>query len=128
VPTARTPTGPAAELVTIREKHGMVRRGGRWMLPRRLVLRTAWCKVLLDLTKAVPSGSELVIEMRVRGCHVELVLAPGMVVDANELSVRHGRLAISSDAGDGTPETLLIRLTGRMRHGVIDTRWPAPPT
>ena len=27
--------------------------------------------------------------MRVRGGNVELVLAPGMVVDANELSVRH---------------------------------------
>jgi len=29
------PTGPAAELVKIREKHGMVRRDGRWTLPRR---------------------------------------------------------------------------------------------
>ena len=55
--------------------------------------------------------------MRVSGGHVELVLAPGMVVNANELSVRHGALAISRDAGDGTPETLHIRLTGRMRHG-----------
>jgi Domain of unknown function (DUF1707) len=127
LPLAGTSTGPAAELITIKEKHGSVRRDGRWKLPHRLALRTAWCDVMLDLTSAVRSGPELVIEMRVRGGHVELVLGPGMVVDANELSVRHTRLTISRDAGDGTPETLCVRLVGRMRHGRVSTRWLAPP-
>jgi hypothetical protein len=126
LPLAGTPAGPAAELLTINGRHGTVRRDGRWALPRRLALRTAWCDVLLDLTSAVRSGPELVIDMRVRGGNVELVLAPGMVVDANELTVRHSRLAISRDAGDNTPETLHVRLVGRMRHGRIDTRWVAP--
>jgi hypothetical protein len=103
-----------------------VRRDGRWTLPHRLALRTVWCDVMLDLTSAVPSGPELVIEFQVRGGDVELVLAPGMVVDANELAVRHTRLAISRDAGDNTPETLCVRLVGRMRHGRIGTRWLAP--
>jgi hypothetical protein len=126
LPFAGTPAEPAAELLTISGRHGSVRRDGRWTLPRRLALRTVWCDVLLDLTSAVRSGPELVIELRVRGGDVELVLAPGMVVDANELTVRHTRLAISRDAGDDTPETLCVRLAGRMRHGRIDTRWPAP--
>jgi hypothetical protein len=123
---ALTPVEPAAEVVTIREKHGAVRRDGRWTLPHRLALRTAWCHVLLDLTRAVRSGPELIIEMRVRGGGVELVLAPGMVVDANGLSARHSQLAISTDAGDDTPETLHVRLVGRMRHARISTRWQAP--
>jgi hypothetical protein len=123
VPRAATPAEPAAELLTIKAKHGPVRREGRWTLPHRLALRTAWCSVLLDLTSAVRSGPELIIEMRVRGGDVELILAPGMVVDANELSVRHGALAISRDAGDGTPETLHIRLVGTMKHGLISTQW-----
>lgn len=126
LPLAGTPAEPAAELVTISERHGSVRRDGRWTLPRRLVLRTAWCDVMLDLTRAVRSGPELVIELRVRGGDVELVLAPGMVVDANELAVRYTKLAISRDAGGNTPETLRVRLVGRMRHGRIDTRWLAP--
>ena len=113
LPPAATPTGPAAELLTINGKHGTVRRDGRWTLPRRL-------------TAAVRSGPELVIELRVRGGSLELLLAPGMVVDANELTVKHSRLAITRDAGDNTPETLLVRLTGRMKHGRIDTRWLAP--
>jgi hypothetical protein len=116
----------AAEVLSIKEKHGTVRRDGRWTLPHRVVLRTAWCDVMLDLTRAVRSAPELVIELRVRGGNVELVLAPGMVVDANDLSVRHSALAISRDAGDNTPETLHIRLVGRMRHGRIDTRWQVP--
>ena len=90
------------------------------------MLRTAWCDVMLDLTSAVRSGPELIIELRVRGGNVELVLAPGMVVDANELSVRFTRLAISRDTDDNTPETLRVHLVGRMKHGRIDARWLAP--
>jgi Domain of unknown function (DUF1707) len=127
LPLAGTPARPAAELLTINERHGSVRRDGRWTLPHRLALRTRWCDVMLDLTSAVRSEPELVIEMQVHGGDVELVLAPGMVVDANELSVRHTRLAISRDAGDNTQETLYVRLVGRMRHGRISTRWLAPP-
>jgi hypothetical protein len=126
LPPAGTPAEPAAELLTIKERHGSVRRDGRWTLPHRLVLRTAWSDVMLDLTSAVPSGPELVIELRVSGGNVELVLAPGMVVDANELAVRYSKLAISRDAGDNTPETLRVRLVGRIRHGRIDTRWLTP--
>ncbi|WP_329520677.1 DUF1707 SHOCT-like domain-containing protein [Spirillospora sp. NBC_01491] len=120
------PADPAAELLTIKERHGSVRRDGRWTLPHRLVLRTAWSEVVLDLTSAVRSAPELVIELRVSGGTVELVLAPGMVVDANELSARHSQVAISRNAGGNTPETLHVRLVGRMRHGRLDTRWQAP--
>jgi hypothetical protein len=126
LPIAGAPAEPPAELLTISERHGSVRRDGRWTLPRRLALHTAWSDVMLDLTSAVRSRPELVIELKVRGGNVELVLAPGMVVDANELAVRHGQLVISRDAGDGTPETLRVRLVGRMRHGRIGTRWLTP--
>lgn len=117
---------PAAELLTIRERHTTVRREGRWALPRRLELRTAWSNVTLDLTRAVRTGPELIIEMRVTGGNVQLVLAPGMVVDANELKVKYGKLAISNDAGDDTPDALQVHLTGKMKHGQIETRRQAP--
>ncbi len=123
LPLAGTRAAPAAELITINERYGSVRYDGRWTLPHRLALRTAWCDVVVDLTRAVRSGPELVIELRVRGGDVELVLAPGMVVEANELAVRYTELAISRDAGDDAPETLCVRLVGRMRYGRIGTRW-----
>ncbi|MEV4107546.1 DUF1707 domain-containing protein [Nonomuraea sp. NPDC049695] len=120
------PDEPAAELLTIKERHGSVRRDGRWTLPHRLALRTAWCDVVLDLTSAARSAPELVIELRVNGGNVELILAPGMVVNANELSVRHSTVEITRDAGDSTPETLHVRLAGRIRHGRLGTQWQAP--
>ena len=120
------PAEPAAELLTISGRHGTFRREGRWTLPHRLAVRTAWSHVLVDLTSAVRSGPELVIELRVRGGVVELVLAPGMVVDANQLSVKFTTLEIGPDDSDGTPQTLRVRLSGRMKRGRISTRWQAP--
>jgi hypothetical protein len=123
---AGTPAEAAAQLLTIKQRYGTVHREGRWQLPHQLALRTAWCEVRLDLTRAVRSGPELVIEMRVTGCNVELIVAPGMVVDANELAVRYAKLAISPDADDNTPETLCVRLVGRIKYGQIGTQWLAP--
>jgi hypothetical protein len=123
---AGTPAEAAAQLLTIKQRYGSVHREGRWRLPHKLALQAAWCDVRLDLTRAVRSGPELVIEMRVTGGNVELILAPGMVVDANELAVRYAKLAISTDAGDNTPETLCVRLIGRMKYGQISTQWLAP--
>jgi hypothetical protein len=72
------------------------------------------------------AGSRYNVESRWRGGNVELVLAPDMVVDANELSMRYTKLTISTDAGDNAPETLRVRLAGRARHAKIETRWLAP--
>jgi hypothetical protein len=116
---AGTTTEAAAQLLTIKQKYGSVHREGRWQLPHQLVLQAAWCDVRLDLTRAVRSGPELVIEMRVTGGNVELILAPG-------LAVRYAKLAISTDAGDNTPETLCVRLIGRMKYGQISTQWLTP--
>ncbi|MEV4258697.1 DUF1707 domain-containing protein [Spirillospora sp. NPDC049652] len=125
-PFGGAPSEPAVEVLTLRERHGSVRREGRWTLPRRLVLRTAWSDVLLDLTGAVRVAPELVIELKVSGGAIVLLLAPGMVVDANGLSARHSVLAITRDAGDDAPETLRVRVVGRLRHGHLETRWRSP--
>ena len=126
LPLAGTPGEPAAQPLTIKQRYGSVHREGRWRLPRQLALRTTWCDVRLDLTRAERSGPELVIELRVTGGNVELILAPDMVVDANELAVRYTKLAISTEAGDHTPQTLCVRLVGRMKYGQLATRWLAP--
>lgn len=117
---------PAAELLTIREKHGMVRREGRWTLPRRLEVRTSWSAVLLDLTKAVRSGPELVIEMKVVGGTIDLVLTPDMAVDANGLAVRYSHLDLGNDTDEGAPETLSVHLVGSMKHARVTTRRRPP--
>ena len=69
---------------------------------------------------------ELVIELRGRGNGVTLLLGPGMTVDANELSVRHGHLGIAEPPADGAPEILHVRLVGRNKHGSVVARWDKP--
>ncbi|ACU74574.1 protein of unknown function DUF1707 [Catenulispora acidiphila DSM 44928] len=120
------PARAAPKRLVIKQKHGVVRRDGDWALPERLVLRTAWSGVELDLRHAVPSGPELVIDMRVRGGGVTLIVAPGMEVDANDLRVKFGGTSITRTAGDDTPITLRIRIVGRLKHGAVGTRWARP--
>jgi len=123
LPLVGTTALSTPELITIKAKYGLARRDGRWVLPRRLVVHTSWTEVTLDLTSAIRSEPAVVIEMRVHGGKVELILAPGMLIDANELTVRYGKVEIGRDTVDNTPETLLVRLTGRMKYGQISARW-----
>ena len=56
-------------------KHGgSVRRTGRWVVPRRLELRSSRCDVILDFTNAVITR-DTCKEMNVRGG--SLILWPG---------------------------------------------------
>jgi beta-glucosidase-like glycosyl hydrolase len=117
---------PAPALITVEQKHGVVRREGKWTLPKRLAVRTAWSPVLLDLTEALRTEPELVIDMKVRGGGVDLVLAPGMTVDVNGLSSKFTAVEIDRPAVDDAPQTLHVRVTGKMKHGRIAARWQAP--
>ena len=118
-------TEPAPALVTVEQKHGAVRREGKWTLPHRLAVRTAWSGVLLDLTEALHPEPELVVDMKVNGGTVELVLAPGMTVDVNDLSAKFSTVAIDRPPADDTPQTLHIRVRGKMKHARIAARWQA---
>lgn len=123
---AITAAEPAAKLLIVEQKHGVVRREGRWTLPHRLAVRTSWSGVLLDLTESAHPEPELIVELKVTGGTVELVLAPGMTLDANDLSAKFTALAIERPAPDRTPQTLHIRLTGKAKHADIAVRWQAP--
>jgi hypothetical protein len=47
----------AKDVVRIDQRGGSVQRTGRWVVPRRLELRTSWCDVTLDFTgEPLPPG------------------------------------------------------------------------
>ena len=117
---------PAARLLTVEQKHGVVRREGQWTLPHRLTVRTSWSGVLLDLTEAVHPEPELIVDLKVTGGTVELVLAPGMTLDANGLSAKFTALAIDRPSADDAPHTLHVRVVGKAKHANITARWQTP--
>jgi hypothetical protein len=103
----------------IAQRGGSVNRTGRWVVPRRLELRTSWCDVSLDFTDAVITHDTLDIDLNMRGGSLLLVSPPGTVVDADALAVRYADVDLP---GPGAQGTLRVQLAGRMRYGWIGLR------
>ena len=110
------------DVIWIDQRGGSVRRADRWVVPRRLDLRTSWCDVTLDFTDAVITHDTLRIDMHLRGGSLVLVTRPGVVVDADALRVRYTDIDIRPAADPGAPVVLRVYLAGRMRYGLIETR------
>jgi Domain of unknown function (DUF1707) len=115
-------TPRAENVVRIDQRGGSVRRTGRWVVPRRLELRLSWCDVTLDFTQAVIVDDTLSVDLKMRGGSLILAAGPGIVVDADSLTVRYTDVEISPIADPGVPVSLRVQLAGRMRYGRIEVR------
>jgi hypothetical protein len=112
----------AEDVLRIDQRGGSVRRTGRWMVPRRLELRSSWCDVWLDFTDAVITHDTLRIDLNMRGGSLVLLAGPGLVVDADSLMVRYADIKIRPGAEPGAPVVLRVQLVGRVRYGWIEQR------
>jgi len=115
-------TAQAEDVIRIDQRGGSVQRTGRWVIPRRLGLRSSWCDVKLDFTDAIIGYDTLRIDMNMRGGSLTLVTRPGIVVEADALATRYADVDIRPGAEPGAPIILRGRLTGRMRYGVVSAR------
>jgi len=116
-------TGPVKDVIRIDQRGGSVQRADRWLVPRRLELRAAWCDVTLEFTDAVITHDTLGIDLNMRGGSLVLVTRPGVVVDADALRVRYTDVGLYPGPDPGAPVVLRVFLAGRMRYGRIETRW-----
>jgi hypothetical protein len=112
----------AKDMIRIDQRGGSVRRTGRWVVPRRLELRSSWCDVWLDFTDAVITHDTLRIDLNMRGGSLVLAAGPGLVVEADSLTVRYADVKIRPAAEPGKPVVLRVQLVGRMRYGWIEQR------
>ncbi len=111
----------AEDVIRIDQRGGSVRRTGRWVVSRRLELRSSWCDVWLDFTDALITHDTLRIDLNMRGG--SLILAgPGLAVDADSLTVRYADVKIRPAAEPDAPVVLRVQLVGRMRYGWIEQR------
>ncbi|MBI0294095.1 DUF1707 domain-containing protein [Streptomyces sp. PRKS01-29] len=101
---------------------GAVKRAGRWVVPRRLELATAWCEVTLDFTQAVITQDTLRIDMNTTGKKLTLITKPGIVVDAGALSLVHSKVKIRQAPEPEAPITLRVELVGTTTHGRVVVR------
>jgi Domain of unknown function (DUF1707) len=103
---------------------GHASRDGRWVVPRRIEVGVTSGSVKLDFTEAAITQPSVRIDADVRSGHLTLVTKPGIVVDADDVKVRSGRVKIKEPWGHDVPATLRIEVVGQVRSGEISARPP----
>jgi hypothetical protein len=134
--TPGTSVGPASagaaiaapkDLVKIHVRGSSTRRDGRWVVPKELDAKVRGGSVTLDFTEAVITQPVLRITAEVRGGALTLITRPGIVADADDMTVRSGSVKLSEPPGPGIPVLLRVEIAGSVRGGAITAGPPGPP-
>jgi hypothetical protein len=125
-PGAGAVSAAPKDLARIHVRGSSVRRDGRWVVPRELDVKVRGGDVRLDFTEAVITQPLLRITAEVRSGVLRLITRPGIVVDADDISVHGGSLKLPEPPGPGVPVLLRVEIAGSVRGAVI-TAGPAPP-
>ncbi|MGD9986189.1 DUF1707 SHOCT-like domain-containing protein [Pseudonocardia sp.] len=119
---------PGAEAVRSREilvwtdKRGDLKRGGDWLVPARIVVRSHFGDVKLDLREARFMTPLVTLEVDIWIGDVDLRLPPGGSVDVDEVRTHVGHVTnkITPAAHRGDPHVVV---RGRLHVGDIRTRY-----
>jgi hypothetical protein len=124
--TALSPLAASApkELIRLHCSSGNAERRGRWAVPSRMDLKVSSGHITLDFTEAVITQPALHIDPEVRSGHITLITKPGIVVDADDVSVRSGHVKIRAPWGTDVPVLLRIDVAGKCGSGHITARPP----
>jgi hypothetical protein len=115
----------AKDLVRIDQRFGDVSRVGHWVVPRRMEIRTRAADVKLDFTDAVITHDTLRLDLDVGpGSDLTLVIKPGIVVDADDVTATLGDVKIRPAGDPHAPVILRVELAGRIRGGDLVVRLP----
>ena len=111
-------TAPQAkEVARIDTRSGHVKRVDRWIVPQRMEVKVTSGHVLLDFTQAVITQPTLALDVDVRSGAVKLMTRPGIVVDADDVTIRSGGVKVRAPWGSDVPVRLRIEVTGRVGSG-----------
>jgi Domain of unknown function (DUF1707) len=132
--TSDLPASPALaaaaepkDLVRVETHSGSARRDGRWVVPKRMEIRVTSGSVRLDFTEAVITQPVLRIDAEVTSGSLTLITKPGIVVDADDVSIRSGTVKVRPPGGPEAPALLSIHVSGKVGSGTIAARPPRPP-
>lgn len=123
----RRPAQPLAsqvpDLARIECGSGTARRASSWVVPRCLEVDIGSGSVLLDFRQAVIAAPELRINARIAGGSLKIITRPGIIVDADEVTVSSGSVkVVAPPAGPGNPVELRVKVSGRVGSGSVSAR------
>ncbi len=110
------------ELVRIECRSGSAKRDRSWVVPRRLEITVGSGSVLLDFRQAVIAVPELRIDARIASGSLKLITRPGVVVDADDVTVNSGSVKVVAPAGPDAPVELRVKVSGRVGSGSVSAR------
>jgi Domain of unknown function (DUF1707) len=112
----------AKDVVRIDTRSGHVKRVERWVVPQRMEVKVTSGHVVLDFTQAVITQPTLALDVNVRSGAVKLMTRPGIVVDADDVTIRSGGVKVKAPWGTEVPVQLHIVVTGRVGSGHLVAR------
>ena len=119
---APAPAAEAKDLVALKIAHGVIKRDGRWVVPRRLTVEARHGSVAIDFSAAVISQPTLDLEISVGHGNIVLTVPPGVVVDVDSVAVGHGVIRQRVRHDPGVEVRLLVTASGSLRHGNLIVR------
>ena len=117
-PGARTaPPAEAKDLVALKINHGVIKRDGPWVVPRRMTVEVRHGNVVIDFSAAVISQPTLDLAISSGHGNIVLTVPPGVVVDTDGVAIGHGNIVQRVHHDSDVPVKLLVTVSGSVRHG-----------
>jgi hypothetical protein len=132
IPEARIPyqeTGSAVVVpagedeVVLRGTASSLKRGGKWVVPRKLVLDRQGGSVELDFSEAQFDHPVVEVELAMDRASLEIRVPAGASVSLDDVEVIRGSLEDHRQPKPGTGEPRFV-FTGRVRRGSVEVRGP----
>lgn len=128
LPEQRATAGlPSTDVVKIEKRFGTAEWVGTWLVPRRMEIRLTVGNAKLDFTNAVITHDQLSIDVDLGiGGDLTLITKPGIVVEANDVTVRSmAEIKVRPAQQDPDfPVALRVEVTGQLRGGNLLVRYP----
>jgi hypothetical protein len=107
------------DVLVIEQAGGKYVKDGRWQVPARIKIRTGLCRVTLDFTRAVITGSVLRVDVEMVHGRLVIVGAPGIVVNADGINRTYSKVKLRETEGD---PRLRVELAGTLVHAKVIER------
>ncbi|MCW3813997.1 DUF1707 domain-containing protein [Micromonospora sp. DR5-3] len=116
--TADLPAAAAPQVLELRSRASSLKRAGRWVVPRQVVVEARSSKVRLDLTDAVITSPTVQVSLNVRSSSLTLVLPPGASASIDQVEMS------SSTAKQRVPDSggLHIHVSGKLQSSSLKVR------
>ena len=112
------------DVLRIQRRGGNVRQVGRWLVPKRMEIQVVGGSARLDFTEAVIFEPMLQVDAHIRGGRLLIITRPGIAVDATEVAMVGGRVAVRPVSGIDPPVILTVAVSGEIRGGNVRVRPP----